>query len=173
MGRLWRDAVVDLPVIIQRTSFQLLSLPMGLWMYDAMADRCLWEPLTYDLHGIRPGEPVSFDTWANSVHAPERDRAIRACREHFERDAVMEFTYCTECGRRIALRGQIRRSDDGKLVSAYGAVLDIGSIETMLARAHSAAVEVADMLGADDLDPDRSQWLVREIRDTLGGMAVR
>lgn len=165
MGSLWRDCVA-------RTSIRSQPLPkvptpaLGMWEYDAATDRCIWEPATYELHGVDPGLPVDFDLWASTLHHMDRDHAVSLCRHHLAQEPVLAFSYRTATGRYLATHGKIRRNRSGEAVSAVGVSIDM----TDLARAYSAAVEVAEMLGADDPDPDDSQRLVRLIRGTLGGL---
>lgn len=173
MGRVWRDTVIRFPPIVQRDTFTLLPLQVGVWEYDALGDRGIWDGPTYQLHGLPVGSPVTFDVWASCVHARERDVAARVCREHLERDEYMSFSYRTETGRTIVLRGKIHRDASSRPVSVFGAILDLSAIQSGLTRAYAAAHEVGELLGVDDLDPDHSQLLVRRIRDTLGGLAIR
>jgi hypothetical protein len=172
MGQRWRDAGVAVLTQGDPPSLKFPPLQLGLWEYDARADRCTWEPSTYMLHGIELGQPVNFDIWAASIRQEERDRAIRACRKSLDRDAIMDFTYRTEHGRQIILRGRVLRDREGRPVSASGVTIDVAGIQTALSQAYAAAVEVGEMLGADDADPDGSQILIRQIRDMLGSLAV-
>lgn len=166
MQQLWRDAGVDLHAVLQPKLMQASRLPLGMWEYDAQADRCAWEPPTYQLHGLPLGHPVDFDVWASCVHSRDRDTAIRTCREQLCIGEIMSFSYGTATGRRLVLRGKIYRDSTGTAISVAGVALDIAGFE----RVYHAAVELADMLGADDDDPDDSQQLVRLIRGTLAGV---
>jgi len=49
----------------------------GVWDWDIAADTVIWSDRCYEIYGVDPTSPVTFERWLGTVHPEERSRARR------------------------------------------------------------------------------------------------
>ena len=94
---------------LERLGFAQLAARTGFWDWDVPTTRLAWSPEFYDLFGLDPGAPPSFETWLAVLHPDDRDRAMAAINRSMEERTPLE----NEC-RAVLPGGRVR------WIGAYG-----------------------------------------------------
>jgi PAS domain-containing protein len=172
VGRAWVDTVLlDIPNVSAAAFDSAPDVSAGTWHWCLTGNQVAWDDDNYRLHGLDPEiGPPTWATWVAAMHPDDRERAQETAREALE-GGKLEIAYRVAAPdgrwRWLLGSGVVIRDQDGTPRHVAGTNIDINAMAASMAKALEAAHELADILGADDADPDRSQWLVRSIRDTL------
>jgi PAS domain-containing protein len=147
------------------------GLPVaGIWHWDIQRDQIAWDDANFRVHGLKPkAGPPNYHYWINAVHPDDRAAAVAATDAALA-GAPYALTYRIAAGcstRWVLARGHMLRDASLAPERMFGTDIDVTRLYEAASTAYEAATELADMLGADDLDPDHYQTLIRQIRDGL------
>jgi hypothetical protein len=144
---------------------------VGTWHWDVATSTVVWDEANYALHGLSPDAgPPTWAAWMATMHPSDRMEAERAVQTPIDgRVICVHYRVAKPCGgwRWLIGRGVVIMGEDGKPAHMAGTNIDADALYSSVSTALGHAIELGEMLGADDADPDRSQWLVRQIRETL------
>lgn len=102
---------------------------VGVWDWDIRADRILWTPSLYQLHGVSPDTfEANLQSYAQLVHPQDRGMVERAIAQTLERDTPyeLEFRAIKPDGEVVWLYTSARAiREDGAAIRLLGATLDI------------------------------------------------
>jgi PAS domain S-box-containing protein len=114
----------------RRLALATESAQIGIWDWDALADKLVWDPQMYRLYGIR-GEDFggAIDAWQMAVHPDDRGRctAEHAAAVSGIRDFHTEFRILWPNGgvRYIEAHAVVTRAGDGSATRMIGVNWDI------------------------------------------------
>jgi diguanylate cyclase (GGDEF)-like protein len=108
-------------------------LGTGLWEWDAVNDRCRWSPPVGRLVGLAPGTVPTMEAIRDAIVPADRprfDAGLRAVADGRGAGGALRL----RCGDGSALRhvftwSEPLRGTDGALLGAWGAVVDLTSVE--------------------------------------------
>lgn len=109
---------------------------LGLFEWDIDKDEGYWNREHYELLGMEPGSPLSFEVWLARVHPDDRDRILRSTEKlvadarngkqnglHADEYRIvrpdgaatwLESTLSVECDGHVVMRGMVRDITDRK-----------------------------------------------------------
>ena len=126
--RLRREAEVR--ETTQRLNLALTASRTGVWTWDALTDRIVWDANTYEIYGIPPGEfGGTFADLIAVIHPEDRDKMtgdFMASGEESPEFAI-EFRAVRpdQSIRFVAARGRAFRDESGRLVRVTGVSQDV------------------------------------------------
>jgi PAS domain S-box-containing protein len=106
-----------------------MAAEIGVWSWTPGTNRVAVSANWRRLFGIEPGASVTFETWRDSLHVEDRERAVRelnaASEEH--RDFISEYRVVRPDGtmRWIVDRGRASYDDQGRPIGMAGINVDI------------------------------------------------
>ena len=123
--------------MIQLNSHQLelatKSANMGIWQLDLASHNLSWDKQMYEIYGLNPLEPISYDDWLKSVHFEDLDDTEIAFRNAFSNIAHLDhvFRILTPLGkiRHIKISSRPSFNSDGKMISLIGTNMDITKLK--------------------------------------------
>jgi PAS domain S-box-containing protein len=111
--------------------FSLKGAGAAAWQWDIVANKQVWSPESYELHGRDPRlGPPRFEDWLQCLHPDDRERVGKAVFDAIEKRAPeyrAEFRVILPCGelRRLDGLGKVDYAADGKPARMSGINLDI------------------------------------------------
>lgn len=63
----------------QRLASAINAADIGTWDYDPRSGVLKWDRRCYELFGLTPGKPISFDGFLAGLHPVDRDKVEKAC----------------------------------------------------------------------------------------------
>jgi PAS domain S-box-containing protein len=63
----------------QRVASAINAADIGTWDFDPRTGELKWDDRCCELFGLKPGTPVSFDTFLAGIHPQDRDATEKAC----------------------------------------------------------------------------------------------
>jgi len=114
----------------ERVSLATRASGMGVWDWDIVANKILWDDRMYALYGVRQGEfGGAYEAWLNGVHPEDRPHCEEAIRKALggEKDYDIEFRVRRPDGtvRNIAAVADTFRDAGGRPVRMVGVNYDI------------------------------------------------
>ncbi|MEL7640764.1 MAG: PAS domain S-box protein [Solidesulfovibrio sp.] len=102
----------------------------GTWEWDLATNENTWSPETYRLYGLSPEKhPASYDTWLQSVHPDDRERAADEVARTVRDEAPLSLEYRVNTPdatqRWLLSLGEPQRDLKGKAAGYLGLAVDI------------------------------------------------
>lgn len=125
-----RENEMRLAGLVQRLDLATHAARLGIWDWDIVADRLVWDDRMYELYGVRREDfAVAYDAWISGVHPADRPlcEAAIGCALGGEREYDIDFRVCWPGGaiRVMKAHGQITRDAAGRPVRMTGINYDI------------------------------------------------
>lgn len=144
---------------------------MGVFDWDLLTGRIVWEANHAALFGLQPGEfDGTYATYARLIHPddlPEMERALAASREsRSEYDAEYRVVWPNGSIHWVASRGRFWYDDDGRAMRMSGVVMDVDRRRTAEEMARQQQVELAHLLRLSILS-QLASGLAHEINQPL------
>ncbi|MBS9461350.1 PAS domain-containing protein [Flagellimonas sp. 389] len=120
--------------LADRMRVAVASSNIGIWDYNLLEDRLLWDDNMYKLYGISKEDFSSeFSAWENTVHPEDKERALQEVEISVKegKEFNTQFRIKTQQGtiRHIHGRGKVFRDKDGTPVRMVGANMDVTRIK--------------------------------------------
>jgi PAS domain S-box-containing protein len=144
---------------------------MGVFDWDLMTGRVVWEANHAALFGLQPGDfDGTYPGYARLVHPddlPEIERATQASRDsHSEFDAEYRVVWPDGSVHWVAPRGRFWYDDDGRAMRMSGVVMDVDRRRTAEEMARQQQAELAHLLRLSILN-QLASGLAHEINQPL------
>ena len=144
---------------------------MGVFDWDLVTGRIVWEANHAALFGLAPGEfDGTYATYTRLIHPddlPEMERALAASREsHSEYDNEFRVVWPDGTIHWVASRGRFWYDDDGRAMRMSGVVMDVDRRRTAEEMARQQQVELAHLLRLSILS-QLASGLAHEINQPL------
>lgn len=144
---------------------------VGSWRWDPATGETVWSPDIFTLLGLPPEMGgASTSCWIAAVAPEDRERCLAAAErlkltgEPF----TLVFRVRVESGYRwLMSHGHVERCARGEVIAYAGTTADVTPLYGLIERALQDVVELADITGADDPEPDAAQRLTKKIRSAL------
>lgn len=125
-----RENEMRLASVVQRLDLATHAARLGIWDWDIVADRLVWDDRMYELYGVRREDfAVAYDAWIGGVHPADRPlcEAAIGCALSGEKEYEIDFRVCWPGGavRVMKAYGQITRDAAGRPVRMTGINYDI------------------------------------------------
>jgi PAS domain S-box-containing protein len=124
----------------QRAATAVDAADIGIWDFDPRTGVLKWDRRCYELFGLTPGKPISYDVFLQGLHPEDRDATNQACVEAMRPDGPLSYdieyrTIGLDDGieRWISAKGK-SEVEDGMVVRFIGTVRDISGLKA--AQAH-------------------------------------
>jgi PAS domain S-box-containing protein len=75
----------------QRLAFALSAADIGTWDFDPQANVLNWDDRCYQLFGLTPGRPISFEIFLAGIHPQDREATEKACLDAMQPDGAGEY----------------------------------------------------------------------------------
>ena len=75
----------------RRLAFAINAADIGTWDFDPQSGVLKWDNRCYQLFGLTPGKPVSFDVFLAGIHPQDRDAAEKACLDAMRPDGTAAY----------------------------------------------------------------------------------
>jgi PAS domain S-box-containing protein len=102
---------------------------VGLWCWDAVADRIEWTPICWELFGIQPGRDVTLQSFVQCCVPDDREHVRAAVARALEEanECAVEARVARPGGglRWIALRGRAFRHESKRPARMMGVAIDV------------------------------------------------
>jgi PAS domain S-box-containing protein len=122
----------QLRTLSERLTLALKSGGFGIWEYDFLLDKLIWDDRMYELYGVTPDNFVNtltLDTWINCLHPDERDGVLETIQQLLQQDKDYntEFRLIQPSGKIRFLKtyGILQRDKQGNPVRLVGVNFDI------------------------------------------------
>jgi PAS domain S-box-containing protein len=120
----------QLRTLSERLTLALKSGGFGIWEYDFVQDKQIWDDRMYELFGISPTNFTNtFDAWLNYLYPEDRDEVLETIQQvvHEDKEYNTEFRIVQPSGeiRFLKTYGILQRDDQGKPVRIVGVNFDI------------------------------------------------
>ncbi len=120
-----RQAEEALTQTSERLSLAIRAGGVGIWDYDLVTGRLVWDDEMYRLYGIAEHEFTdAYETWLNGVHPEDRsasDAAVQAAiRGEKEYNTEFRVVHPDGAVRIIRALGIVQRDDDGRALRIIG-----------------------------------------------------
>jgi PAS domain S-box-containing protein len=78
-----------------RLDLALDAARIGTWDFDLVSNELVWDARTYEIFGLPPDTPMSYEVFSSRLHPEDRDPANRAVQEAFtgKNDGYFEIEY--------------------------------------------------------------------------------
>jgi signal transduction histidine kinase len=154
-----------------RLELALAAGHMGVFDWDLLTGRIVWEANHAALFGLAPGEfDGTYEMYAHCVHPddlPEVERAARDARDaHSEFDAEYRVVWPDKSVHWVAARGRYWYDDDGQATRMSGVVMDVDRRRNAEEIARRQQVELAHLLRLNILS-QLASGLAHEINQPL------
>jgi len=125
-----KAAEIQLQDLTHRLELATRSAQMGIWDWDLVSDRLIWDDRMYELYGISPGDfSEVYQAWETAVHPDDLIPARTALQQalNSNKDYNMEFRILCPKGtvRYIEAHATIHRGSEGQPLRMIGVNLDI------------------------------------------------
>jgi PAS domain S-box-containing protein len=139
----------------ERLALAKESAHIGIWDWDVVADRMVWDTQMYELYGIREQDfSGAVDAWKNGLHPDDRDRAEaeNAAALGGTKEFVTEFRVVWPNGevRHIEAHGLVQRAGDGSATRMIGVNWDVTARRQADDELKASLKEVNDFRAAVD-----------------------
>ncbi|CAD5924934.1 Sensory/regulatory protein RpfC [Planktothrix tepida] len=114
-----------------RLSLAIKSGGFGIWEWDILQERIIWDERVYELYGLeKPDVPeTTYQTWANALHPQDRERTETAIQQALrgEQEYDTEFRVIHSDGsiRYIKAYALVQRNNSGEPQRMVGVNFDI------------------------------------------------
>jgi PAS domain S-box-containing protein len=120
-------------LIISEQNFQMASeaSKLGMWHWDILADRIVWDERCWRMLGYIPDEFVlNYEVWIQLIHPSDRQKALDIVQSSLKQSDSfsLEFRYQTAAGEWLWIEGRgkvIRKAEDQRPSFMTGIHLDI------------------------------------------------
>ena len=75
----------------QRVESAINAADIGTWDFDPQSGALKWDNRCYQLFGMKPGTPISFDAFLAGLHPGDRDATEKACLEAMQPDGSQGY----------------------------------------------------------------------------------
>lgn len=125
-----KQTEIQLQDLTNRLELATRSAKMGIWDWDVVRDRLLWDDRMYDLYGIHPEDfSEAYKAWEAGVHPEDLIPSRTALRQALngEKDFNTEFRIVWPDGaiRHIEAHAIVQRDTEGRPLRVIGVNLDI------------------------------------------------
>ncbi|MDJ1172597.1 bifunctional diguanylate cyclase/phosphodiesterase [Roseofilum capinflatum] len=125
-----KAAQIQLQDLTNRLELATRSAQMGIWEWDLVSDRLIWDDRMYELYGISPGDfSQAYQAWEAGVHPDDLVASRTALQETLngEKDFNSEFRVLWPDGtvRYIEAHAIVQRDAQGQALRMIGVNLDI------------------------------------------------
>ena len=147
----------------ERLSLAMKSGGFGIWEWDIVPDRLIWDERMYELYGIQPSDRcASYQLWANRLHPQDREMAETAIQKALrgEKEYSPEFRVVHPDGsiRYIKAYALVQRNSSGEPQRMVGVNFDI----TPAKEAEKQLRQVNERLTLTNAELDRATRLKDE-----------
>jgi PAS domain S-box-containing protein len=123
-------AEIQLQDLTNRLELATRSAKMGIWEWDVVRDRLIWDDRMYEIYGINPGDfSQVYEAWESSIHPDDLVDARTALQQavNGEKEFNCEFRVVWPDGTIRYIEGYaiVQRDAQGQPVRVIGANLDI------------------------------------------------
>ena len=125
-----KQAEIQLQDLTNRLELAARSANLGIWEWDVVNDRLIWDDRMYELYGLNPEDfGEAYSAWETGVH-PDDQSASRLAIQHAlkgEKDFNTEFRVLWPNGtvRHIEAHAMVQRDEAGRPLRMIGVNLDI------------------------------------------------
>ncbi len=120
---------VDLYRSSERLRLALESAKIGTWDWNLVSDQMTWNARNYEIYGMRPGTPVSGESFFPLVHPDDRRQVKKAVEGAATSGADFSVEYrlaqLEGTPRYMVSRGRFLRSSAGDPLRAVGVTIDV------------------------------------------------
>jgi PAS domain S-box-containing protein len=114
----------------QRLALARESAHIGIWDWDVVANKLVWDAQMYELYGIREQDfSGAYEAWQKGLHPEDRERGDAAIHAALDgtKDFHIEFRVVWPDGavRNIEARAEVHRAGDGSAIRMIGVNWDI------------------------------------------------
>jgi hypothetical protein len=177
MGQIWRDAshkklTKSAPSRLGGETITPDGMEgIGIWRWDLATDDNTWNREMFVLLGLPPSMPsCDVACWIAAVAPADRERCLDASMNlrRTGKPFTLTFRVQTETGHRwLMSHGHAERDDLGEVFAYSGTMADVTPLYGMIEAALAEAEALADIIGANDTEPDLTQRLTKKILETL------
>ncbi|AFZ02491.1 PAS domain S-box protein [Calothrix sp. PCC 6303] len=125
-----KQAEQQLNSLSERLELALKGAKVGIWEWDVMGDRLIWDDRMYSLYGIAPEDfSGHYDDWIKRVHPDDRKRVLMEQDQALkgDRNTDSEFRVIHPDGtiRFLSSSALVQKNDRGEIQRAIGLNFDI------------------------------------------------
>jgi len=171
---------LELQQVSDRLELAIKSAKIGIWEWDAVSDRLIWDDQMCELYGIPPSEFLgSYAAWLETLH-PDDVEAVNAAVDHVikgERDFNIEYRVVWKDGsiRHIKAYAVVQRNEQGQAQRAIGINYDISgrkqaedALEESRQKYYSLIQSVNGVVWEYDLQSDQFTFVSDRAEKFLG-----
>lgn len=124
------EAEAKLRKISERLTLAISSGRFGIWEFDCVQEKVIWDERMYELYGVHPEDfPGNFDAWLSFVHPDDQDYLLVTIQQvlHQNQEYDAEFQIIQPSGeiRVIKAYGVLNCDEQGKPILMVGINIDI------------------------------------------------
>ena len=125
-----RRAEETLSEVTRRLQLATASAHLGIWEWDVVNDRLIWDSRTCELYGVPPGTaPQGIKAWEERLHPEDRDMVLEVLQAALrgEREYALEYRVVhTDGGEKyLRVNGLVIRDPSGQALRMIGLHQDI------------------------------------------------
>ena len=160
----------------ERLQLTLKAAHAGTWDWDMPSGTLTWSPEMYDLFGLPPGTPATFEAFLSAVHPKDRETAMAKIDQSVNDHTLLwnEYRVLHPGGKElwIGAAGSTTYSDSGTPLRMSGVCIDIShrkSVEAALQR-DLEAMKVLQRLSRSNAASGNLSELLTDIVDAAIGI---
>ena len=111
---------------------------IGIWDFDLVANRLIWDDWMYRLHGVDPGRsdlPEGYELWAKHLHPDDRNEAEEAVAAAIvsgeNLDTEFRIVWTDGSTHHLRAAARIKRNEQGEAVRMVGINWDVTTLRRM------------------------------------------
>ncbi len=139
----------QLRTLSKRLTLAVRSGGFGIWEYDFVQEKQIWDDRMYELYGITPEDfGSSFDTWLDYIHPDDQDQLLATIQQVLEgKEYDAEFRIVRPDGdiRFLKAYGSVERDDQGQPIRITGVNFDVTESRQTEETLKNYAREVEDL----------------------------